>query len=88
MLRSSNSHFKWEQKLVSQTIKTLAINAFITWRMFERQDLLESAETFCSLDSYRNVLNKVQATTDFMFHAATELLSYAETVCSRWGEQR
>lgn len=35
--------------------------------MFERQDLLEIAPTFRSLDPYGNFLNKIQATADFMF---------------------
>ena len=33
ILRSSTSHFQWEQKLVSQILKTIAINSFIGWRM-------------------------------------------------------
>ena len=37
ILRSSTSSLKWEQKIVSQTIKTLAINAFIAWRMAEKE---------------------------------------------------
>lgn len=40
IFRSFTSQFKWEQKLVSQVIKTIAVSAFVAWRMFERQDLL------------------------------------------------
>ena len=59
MLRSSTSHFKWEQKLISQTIKTLAINGFIALSIFQRRDLLEDGASFRSLNSYRNALNVV-----------------------------
>ena len=80
MLRSSTSHFKWEQKLISQTIKTLAINEFIAWRIFQRRDLFEDRASFRSLDSYRIALNKVQAMAEFIHDVAIELLSYADKI--------
>jgi len=79
-LRSPSSHFQWEQKLVSQTIKTVAINAFIGWRIYERRGLLETSDMFGSLDSFRNQLNNVQATNSFMLDLSKELLSYAATL--------
>lgn len=66
VLRSSTSHLIWEQKIVSQTIEFAAINAYFAWRMVERQDLLECAETFRSIEIYRNSLNK-HATTEFIY---------------------
>lgn len=57
ILRSGPSHFKWEQKIVSQTIKNVVFNSFISWRMFTRQDLLQSSQTLKSLDNYRMLLN-------------------------------
>ncbi len=36
ILRSPTSSLKWEQKVVTQTMKTLAVNAFISWRMLEK----------------------------------------------------
>lgn len=80
VLRSSTSSFKWEQKVVSQVLKTVAINGFFLWRIFQRRDLLESARSFKSLEKYRYQLNKVQGTADFMFDVSQELLSYAATL--------
>ena len=80
MLRSSTSHFKWEQKFISQTIKTLAINGFIAWRILQRRNLLEDGASFRSLDSYRNALNMVQAMADFIHDVGIELFSYADTI--------
>lgn len=71
---------KWKQEVVSLTIKTLVINAFFGWRMCQRQDVLESWQTFQSLDNYWNLLNKVQATSDFMSDVAEELLRYGITL--------
>ena len=48
--------------------------------MYERHDLLESAETFRSLEHYQNLLNKVQSTADFMFDVSQELLFHASNV--------
>ena len=79
ILPFSTSHFQWEQKLVSQILTSIAINSFIGWRMSERVDLLESTESFKALYKYRNPLNKVQATADFMFDVSQELLSHADT---------
>jgi hypothetical protein len=78
ILRSSTSSFAWEQKIVSQTLKTLAVNAFHAWRMSQNEDLLQTIDAFCSLDHYRNGLNSVQSLADFVFDVAQELLAYAD----------
>ena len=77
VMRSSTSHLQCEQKLVSQVLKTLSVNAFVAWRIFERRDLLQSAEHFKSLESYRDALNRVEPTADFMLDTAVKLLLYA-----------
>ena len=78
ILRSSTSSLKWEQKIVSQTLKTLAINAFIAWRMAEKESLLQSKEAFGSLEKFRASLNKVQSLADFIHDVSRELLAHAE----------
>lgn len=77
ILRCSTSSLQWEQKLVSQTLKSIAVNAFIAWRMAQKKELLISKEAFGSLDSYRDALNHVQPLADFIFDASQELLIYA-----------
>ena len=80
ILRSSTSHFQWEQNLVSQILKTISIYSFVGWRMSERVDLLESTESLKALYKFRNPLSKVQATADFIFDVSQELLSHADTL--------
>lgn len=77
ILRSDSSYQEWEQKIVVQTLKKVAVNAFLAWRMFERQDLLENYRLFKSLDSFRNALKKVQSPGEFMFTISKDLLNYA-----------
>ena len=78
ILRSSTPSFKWEQKIVSQTIKTLAVNSFIAWRMTQKRNLLESRVSFQGLNSYRNSLNTLESLADFIYEASRELLNYAQ----------
>ena len=77
VLRSSTSSLRWEQKLVTQTFKTLRVNAFIAWRMSVKRELLASHSRFGGLDRYRQVLNSVQYLADFSLDASRELLSFA-----------
>lgn len=79
-MRSSTSSLPWEQKLVTQTLKTLFVNAFITWRMYEKRDLLQSLSSFRSLDSFRHSLNAVQSLADFSLDCTRELLAYADRI--------
>lgn len=72
---------QWEQKLICQVLKTMAINAFIAWKVTERRDLLQSNNKFRSFDAYRNNLNKMQSTANFMLDAALDRLYNAQT----WG---
>ncbi|PXF43989.1 hypothetical protein BWQ96_06222 [Gracilariopsis chorda] len=80
ILRSSTSAMKWEQKVVTQTLKTLSVNAFISWRMSQKRDLLQSKETFRSLKSYRQALNGIQSLADFVHDASKELIFYAQSL--------
>lgn len=59
-----------------QVHKTLTSNAFIAWRIFEREDILEMTDSF-SIESYRNALNQAQSFADFILAASEELLAYA-----------
>jgi hypothetical protein len=78
ILRSPTSSFKWEQKIVSQTLKTLSVNAFISWRMLQTKRKLETKESFQDLDHFRACLNSVQSLADFVLDASKELLIVAD----------
>lgn len=75
-----STHYKWEQNIVSQVIKTLSVNAFDGCRIFQRQELLGTDESLVSLDIYRNNLNKVQTMGDFIEDAAGGLLTHAASL--------
>lgn len=85
---SSTSHFKWEQKLRVYVIRTLAVIAFITRYLFQRQNRLEKNELLKFLDCFSNSLNRLQATADllvwFLFGNA-ELCSYYPKKSGDWG---
>lgn len=82
ILRSPSSVLNWEQKIVSQTLKNLAVNAFIAWRMRQRSDLLESMDKFGGVDKFRTALNKVQSLGDFIFEVCPELLRHADRIAT------
>ena len=65
---------------MSQTIKTLAVNAFIAWPMNERPQILTSKEDFGGIDHYRDVLNGVQSFADFVLDVSRELLIHAHQI--------
>lgn len=68
VVRSSTSHRQWVQNIVSQIMKTIALNAFLGWQMHERRKLLESFSLFHSLDSYSNLLSTVQLTRKLLIY--------------------
>jgi hypothetical protein len=80
IFRSTTSSFKWEPKIMSQTLKTLTVNAFISWRMTRNKHLLETKENFQSLDSFRSALKNTQSLSYFALDAAIELLAHADEV--------
>ena len=65
-------------KIVSQTIKTLAVNSFIAWPMTQKRNLFESRVSFQSLNSFRYSVNTVESFADVIYDPSRELLNYAE----------
>ena len=80
MLRSPSASFKWEQKVVGQTLKTLFVNAFLAYRMSERPELLENPCSFQNVNLYRQNLNNMESLSEYCFEACTELLRFADTL--------
>lgn len=80
VMQSSNSHIKWEPNMVSQVLKTLAINELIYWRILHRREVLESKNGFNSHKEFRYSLNKFQFTANFLFGASKELIIDAANV--------
>ena len=83
MLRSPSASFKWEQKVVGQTLKTLFVNAFIAYCLSERPELMENPCSFQNANFYGQNLNNVESLSDFCLEACTELLLFAETLRQR-----
>ena len=40
--RYSTDTLKWEQKIVTQVFKSMAVNKWVAWRQLEKEELLES----------------------------------------------
>lgn len=80
ILRSSTSVFHWEQNIVSQTLKSVAENAFIEWRMRRKESLLHISDSFRGLNQYRQALDRVQSLGEFVLDVSKELLTYAESL--------
>jgi hypothetical protein len=78
LLRTSTTNLGWEQKIVSQVLKTVIVNAFVAWRMSVREDLVETSESFKSVDRYRQILNNVQPLGDFVLDLCKEMLLHAK----------
>lgn len=66
ILRSSTSNFCCKVKHETQVLKSVVVNSCIAWWLFERCDLLQSLQSYKNLDFFRNTLDKVQSTADFM----------------------
>lgn len=82
ILRRSPSHLQWEQKLVSQIIKTVCVNAYISWVMFFLRDILTFPDTFKGLNKYRNALKRVQCIAYYMLKVVQDILICAQTLSS------
>ena len=78
MMRSPSATFKWEQKVVGQTLKTLFVSSFIAYRMHERRERVEDPSRFHILHYFRQSLNNVESLSDFCLEACTELLRFAD----------
>lgn len=81
-LRSSMVVCKWEQKLFSQTIKSVLANAFIIWKLKRRSDLLHSMDVFKSIESYRNAINRDTSLGNFVLNIAPKLLHFADSIAN------
>lgn len=53
-LNAPTSKGRWEEKLVTQLFKTLAIDGFIAWRLVACEEFTETHELFVSLNKIRN----------------------------------
>lgn len=77
IMRSPTSSMKWEQKLVTQCLKTVLVNAFIGFRLLQVEHLLGSSSSFKSLTAFRNSLNAVESFPTFLYETSTELTAWA-----------
>jgi hypothetical protein len=78
IMRSTTISPQWEQKLVTQTFKTLAVNAFVGYRLHCKGDLLQSREAFRGINSFRAAMNSMQSLADFIYDVSPNLLSHAD----------
>lgn len=63
---------------MTKTLKPLAVNSFIAWRMSQKEDLLLSKDAFGSRQIYRGSPNHVPPLADFILDSSQYLLTYAE----------
>lgn len=78
VLRSATSHLRWESKMVTQTLKKLTMNAFISWRMWKFHS--HCGVEFSTLHNYRDRLNHLDSFADFISERTSELFLYAENL--------
>ena len=78
VLRAPTATLRWEQKMVTQTLKTLLTNGFICWRICTIYDISNSDDVFGSLLSFRNKLNHLEPFGDYVNHTCRELFTYAD----------
>lgn len=74
---ATKGSLKCNQKLVVQTLKNIVVNNVLAWRMLERVDVLESAQTFQTPNCYRPILNKVQSFGYFVLDVSIKLIHHA-----------
>jgi hypothetical protein len=55
ILRCSTSAMKWEQTIVTQMQKTLAVNAFIACRIKQKKGMLDNKSTLSVSSTFENV---------------------------------
>ena len=78
VLKCSSSAHRWEQKVVTHIFETILVIAFVAWRMLDKEDLLQTRDSFGDLQKYRQKLNGVQCMTDFALDTSLELLQHAD----------
>jgi hypothetical protein len=78
IMRSTTISPQWEQKLVTKTFKTLAVNSFVAYRLQLKADILRSREEFRSISAFRASINSIQSLSDFIYDVSPDLLSHAD----------
>ena len=78
VLRSPTSSPDWEHKVAIQTFKTLAINAFQSYRLHYLN--LNADGAFICLDDIRKKMNAVESFADFVHKSTSELITYADSM--------
>jgi hypothetical protein len=78
IMRSTTISPQWEQKLVTQTFKTLAVNSFVAYRLRLKADLLRSREDFRSISAFQASMNSIQSLSDFIYDVSPDLLAHAD----------
>lgn len=81
-LRSSMTVFRWEQKLITQTIKSVIANAYIVWKINRGEKFLETPSSFAGVDRFRNNINKGCSFGNFVIDLCPNLVRYAERLDS------
>lgn len=71
---------KWEQKLISQIIKSIVASAFILWKMKRRTDFLESMDTLRSVKNVHVASNRDISLGNFVLHVSPKLLQHVESL--------
>lgn len=84
IMRSSTTTMGWEQKLVTQTLKTLLINSFIAWRLVETCGT-DNGYEFKSLHAFRSKLNSLESFADYVWAVSRELLGYGDLLQTQSG---
>lgn len=79
-LRSAMVVYKWEQRLISQKIKSIVANAFILWRIRRSSDLLEFTHFFKDIESYRTSINRETSMGSFVFQFSPKLVHFAASL--------
>lgn len=80
ILRDPKSHLSWTEKVVTQGLKALVVNAFIFWRirqMRRSSDEMENLDCYSSLESNRHQVNEQGSLGDHVLDMCTQLLVYA-----------
>lgn len=80
LLRSSTSHLSLGPKIVSQFLRSVALNEFFSCCIFKRRNSLQSSRNYKSLESFCNALNKFQSTADFVRDTSLKLLAQASSL--------
>lgn len=76
ILRSQAKRQSWEQKLVTQSVKSVCTISLLPWRQMKRKELLIGLETFKDVDTYRAALKRVSSFADWVRAVSFELIAH------------